>query len=69
MNKPYQSFLYNIGFLQVFAGPFIAGLIFGFLAYTFIGGIAGLIVAMVFALFGLVLGLVMATRDLKKKKH
>jgi hypothetical protein len=69
MNKPYQSFIYIIGFLQIFAGPFIAGLIFGFLAYTFIGGTAGLIVAILFALFGLVLGVVMASRDSKKKKQ
>jgi F0F1-type ATP synthase assembly protein I len=48
--------------LQELAYPLIAGVIFGILIYAFVPGITGIIIGTVFALFGLVVGIIAANR-------
>jgi hypothetical protein len=57
-----------IGWLQIFIGPFIAGLVIGFIFYLWIPNTAGLIIAVLFILLGLIIGAIIATRIWKKKQ-
>jgi hypothetical protein len=51
-----------IKILQELAFPLIGGVIFGILIYAFVPGITGIIIGTVFALFGLVVGIIAANR-------
>ena len=57
-----------LGWLQIFIAPFLIGLVIGFVFYLWILNAIGLITAIIIALLGLIIGIILATRIWKKKR-
>lgn len=56
-----------LGLLQIVASPLLAGLVLGFLIYILVADTTGIVMGVLVALVGLVIGIVCATRVWKKK--
>lgn len=56
-----------VGWLQIFASPFLTGLIIGAIIYFLKPDTSGFIIAILIAILGLVTGIVWATRVWRKK--
>jgi len=63
----FELFTEIVGWLQIFASPFLMGLIIGSIIYFFTPGITRLIIAVFIAITGLFTGIVWANRIWRKK--
>jgi hypothetical protein len=63
----FQLFTEIVGWLQIFASPFLMGLIIGAIVYFFKPGTTRLIIAIFIAATGLFTGIVCANRIWRKK--
>ena len=55
------------GWLQIFASPFLIALAVGFIIYLSMPGKLGIIIAILVAVLGLIIGIIWATKTWKKK--
>lgn len=65
--KPFILFTEIIGWLQIFASPFLIGLIIGGAVYFSLHNKTGIIIGSIIAGTGLIVGIIWATRIWRKK--
>jgi hypothetical protein len=65
--KPFILFTEIIGWLQIFASPFLIGVLVGGVVYFSIGNKTGLVIGSIFAGSGLIVGIIWATRVWRKE--
>lgn len=62
----FEFFVELIGWIQIMASPFLAGLIIGFIFFLTIPGVLGLSIGIIIAFIGLIVGVLFATKVWKK---
>ena len=63
----FEKFTETFGWLLIVCSPFLLGLAVGIFCYYYIDGFAGMAIGILFALTGLVVGILWANKKLKGK--
>lgn len=66
MSKIFEWFVEIVGWLRIVASPFFLGIIAGIVIYGFKPDISGFVIGAIVALISLIIGIIWATKILKK---